>query len=384
MKKVLVIGAFGCGNKGDDAILEGLNNVIGERCKLIPTQGKYGKLSTFMGEELQTLSCRMNEGFSLAVMLNLCSFFIQYMKELKGAQIVVIGGGSLLHDLTKYNLPFFYLVQTIAKSKKVPVYYVGVGAGPIKTTKGKCLLKKMMDACEGSIIRDPVDYQLLQDIGVSNTKLSVDTAFAGKINFDNEEYVLNDNNLKKNDYVVVTACQWFESSDFWNKDNIDFEEKVDKLARAIERLLVTSEKKVVFLPTVHHDYKLGLQLKERINSEMFIVLSHEYDCREMSCVVANSCFIFGMRMHSLIFAIRSGVPFLATIYDGKVLHLIERLDMKECIIDFKDIDTSILDENVKRIIQKRSEYKEYLDKKSIEFRKMTIDNINGTLKELVK
>ena len=81
MKKILIVGAYGCGNKGDDAILEGFKNTLGKTYEIISTEGKYGKLKEIMGETHSTISCRMNEGININVLIYL--FFQDIIRFLK-------------------------------------------------------------------------------------------------------------------------------------------------------------------------------------------------------------------------------------------------------------------------------------------------------------
>lgn len=380
MKKILVVGAYGCGNKGDDAILEGFLETLGRKFELIPTCGNYGGIEQLFQKKVDYISCRMNEGFSGAVFFNLLKFFPNYIKKLSTAEAVIIGGGSLLHDITKYNLPFFFLLQKIAKRKRKKVIYAGVGAGPICTEKGKTQVRNYLNASDGVWIRDPADYELLKDMGVKNVKLSADMAFGVETDYHVADKVFSAIGVKRGEYVVVTACQWFKSDNFWKRGKMDFSSDRAKLVGAIQRLLECCGKKVIFLPTVFHDYELGKQLKEEIKSEDFIVLHHRYDCKTMASIVANSSFLFGTRMHSMIFAIRSGVPFLATIYDEKVRHLIERVGMNEYTIEFDRIDSSEFEQLIEKILVNREMVGKILTEKAKELREIVWNDVGDITK----
>ena len=68
MKKIIVIGAFGCGNQGDDAILEGITRNLEDEFEIIPTIGKYDSIKN--GYK-RYLSCRLCEGISVPVIFNM-------------------------------------------------------------------------------------------------------------------------------------------------------------------------------------------------------------------------------------------------------------------------------------------------------------------------
>lgn len=382
-KKIIIIGAYGCGNKGDDAILDGMYNVFGKDFEIIPTCGRYGHLEDLLGAKIETLSCYMNEGTNFSVLWNLLKFFPRYYRMLKDVSAVIIGGGSLLHDLTKYNLPFFVILQKLAQLRNKKVFYIGVGAGPLNTQKGRLLAKKWLNKSDGIFIRECYDYNLLKDIGVSNVILSADMAFAGTMGTVKVSYLLNKLNLISGEYIVVTACQWFTSKNFWNRESMDFGKEKKQLADAIQHLIVITGKKVVFLPTVFHDYSLGMELQKTIHNGRFIVIDHNYNCREMAAIIEQSYFVFGMRMHSLIFAIRCGKPFLATVYDDKVKHLLERIEMDDYMVEFDDINSKLFDSKVYDLIKDYDKICTHLSKKSSEFRNIVI-RLDGRLKQELK
>ncbi len=380
MEKVIIIGSFGCGNKGDDAILDSLNQIVKNEISLFPTCGKYGGLN-YIVDEKRIIPLRLNEGFSFSVLRSVIYFFIKYFILLGKSSKVIIGGGSLLHDLTPYNLPFYNLIQLVAKIRKKPVIYFGVGAGPISTEKGKKIINRCLNSCKAVIVRDPVDYGLLKSIGIRNVVLSADNAFVGKSEMSKEEVykLLNMYDLSPKKYIVVTACQWFKSDNFWNRNNMDFSAEKKKLLIAIQKMLDKSSQKVCFLPTVSSDYDLGIWIKEQLNNDKFIVIDEKHNSREMFEIISNSKYIFGMRMHSLIFAIRAGIPFVATIYDDKVEHLIKRVGMEKYVIPFDRIDSSLFEEKIELLEHNYDLVQKQLINKKNELSKEVYNNINKYL-----
>lgn len=367
-KKIIVVGAYGCGNKGDDAILDGIYQVFGADYEIIPTCGNYGHLEDFLTSNTKVLSCRMDEGFNCSVMWNLIRFFPQYYRTLKNVEAVFIGGGSLIHDLTKYNLPFFVIVEILAKLRHKKVFFVGVGAGPLNTQKGRMLAKKWLNKSEGVVVRDPFDYHLLKGIGVTNVTLSADMAFAGATNNVDVSELLAKLEVVPEEYIVVTGCQWFTSKNFWDWNKMDFHNEKEKFAGALRRLIALTGKKILFLPIVFHDFSLGIELQEKLCDNRFIVAEHYYHCREMAAIVEHSFFVFGMRMHSLIFAIRCGKPFAATVYDDKVRHLLERVGMEPYIIEFDDIDSKLFEDKIRSVVEDYDKISVHLSEWAVEFK----------------
>lgn len=373
-KKAILIGAYGCGNKGDDAILEGIISSLAERYDFTVVTGNYGGIEQKFNVE--TIKCRMNEGISVAVIANLLFFFPQYIVQCIKSDCVLIGGGSLLHDITRYNLLFFALLQKIAQLFGKKVIYIGVGAGPISTDLGKWICKNIVGKSEKVFIRDMPDYKLLTDIGMTNVELIADMAFTVDTDEIFAKDVLETYGLTRKKYIAMTACEWFKSDNFWNKENMNFNEQKAKLAEVIIQIQSIANLPIVFLPTVFHDYKLAKELQNMITTGQFIVLPHTYDCSQMAAVVAESKFLFGIRMHSLIFAIRAGVPFLTSIYDKKVESLVKRCDMDKYAFDFEKVSETEIRQLVVDILQNSEDVSVALKKKAMELKSFANKAIN--------
>ena len=105
-KKMFVMGAYGCGNRGDDAILQSI-------CQLFPnweicaTNGAYENVGAFL--HIRTVPCRLNEGFSLSILGSMIKDSFRLLREIAKADLLMFGGGSLVHDLTPYNLSLIHI-----------------------------------------------------------------------------------------------------------------------------------------------------------------------------------------------------------------------------------------------------------------------------------
>lgn len=365
---IILVGAYGCGNKGDDAILEGLLSHIDDKYSCVVTCGNYGGIRELFN--VKTLKCRMNEGMTLPVLMNILLFIIKYTVKCAGCRYVLIGGGSLLHDITKYNLLFFAILQQIASIFGKKVFYIGVGAGPITTDLGKRICRSVIGKAEKIYVRDIPDYRLLEMIGLKNIELTSDMAFSVKTNRTLADGILAKYGFKGKDYIAVTASEWFKSSNFWNKDKMDFSDGKKRMSELIRIMMRVSDYPALFIPTVFHDYKLGLELQEMIGGENFYVLPDKYNCKEMAAIVAQSRFLFGIRMHSLIFAIREGVPFLTSFYDKKVESLVKRCGMMEYSFDFENVTDDDFEKIVLNIMRNEKDISKRLKVVSSELGEM--------------
>ncbi|MFC1560297.1 polysaccharide pyruvyl transferase family protein, partial [Candidatus Margulisiibacteriota bacterium] len=104
--KILLAGYFGCGNLGDEAILEAL--IAGIK-KYIPDP----QITVLSGNPEETAECYDVVAFDRT---NLRSF----RRNLKNCDVFILGGGGILQDITSSKSLYYYLylVRTAKRYKK--------------------------------------------------------------------------------------------------------------------------------------------------------------------------------------------------------------------------------------------------------------------------
>ena len=325
MKKCLIIGAYGCGNRGDDAILQSISRQL-SHFQITATNGTYEDMAEYLS--IKTIPCRMNEGISLPVVFSMIKDSFSILFHVVKADAIIYGGGSLIHDLTRYNLPFLYFWHMVAKILRKKVYYANMGGGPLRTKTGKQLSRYFLKKADGVFVRDERGLKICKDLGICNAVLVCDAAFAVTDISPNKNDLLAHLGLEERNYACVTVSGWFESSNFWDRKHIDFKMQTEKLAQEIKEFYKIINKKLVFVPTVTYDIKLLETLKDLLEDCDCIIIPPNYGCVEMAEIIANSYLLFGIRMHSIIFAARRATPFISLIYDEKVQQVLHFLDME--------------------------------------------------------
>lgn len=364
-KRMFVMGAYGCGNRGDDAILQSI-------CELFPdweicaANGKTCDVSDFL--PVSTVRCRLNEGFSVSVLFSMMKDAFHIMRAIAKADALIFGGGSLIHDLTPYNLPFLYFWHVYAKMLCKKVFYFSMGIGPLKTPLGQWLSRKLLCRADGLFVRDFRGLELCRQLGIHHAVLSADAAFAVTRKDQCQKSSLKELGLAEKGYFCVTASQWFQSSNFWKKDSMDFSSEVDNFAQCIAEAAERLRQPAVFVPTVMHDYSLGLELKRRMPELDLHLVPAELNCKAMAEIIENSSFLLGVRMHSIIFAARQSVPFLALVYDEKVNQLLRVLEMEKYSLPLEAATPEKVSRCLDAVLENQGEIAELLSQKSLALR----------------
>lgn len=333
MDRIFVLGAYGCGNRGDDAILQSITENFRDY-EVYATCGSYENIESWL--PVKKIPCRLNEGFSFPILICMIKSSVKIVEAIRKSKALIFGGGSLIHDLTPYNLPFLYLWHLVAKALKKQVFYFCIGVGPLKSDFGKFLSKKFLSHADGLFVRDLRSLSYCQELGTENAVLVKDGAFLVKTRNQCGKKTLLELGLIENEYACVTASQWFESSNFWNRSEIDFSNAVQNFIACVKMFQTCTGKRIVFVPTVFHDQKIGTILQDSIEGEITLV-PPDYTSKQMAEVIENCWFLMAVRMHSMIFAARQGVPFLPLIYDEKVRQLLLLLGMEQYGLNLSNI-----------------------------------------------
>lgn len=125
--KVLIIGYYGAGNIGDEVLLDATID-------LLKTIYESPSVTVLTNDTVDTKENRQVEA------VNRNSYF-QVIKIIKGSDIVIGGGGSMLQNVTSNKSLIYYLgILNLAKLFRKKVALLGNGIGPIKREFYKKLL----------------------------------------------------------------------------------------------------------------------------------------------------------------------------------------------------------------------------------------------------
>jgi len=333
-QKLVIAGAYGCGNVGDDAILAGLlKRFRPEQFDI--TVFTADAVQTKKQFKIKTVRQKLNVGFSLKILKEF--EFIKMIRAISTADILIIGGGALIHDLRPYNLPYFFALHALARMSGAKVLYFGIGVGPLTTGLGQWLCRRMLPKANHISVRDPEGKVWLQKAGVqADVVVSADPAFAlgpGDIDKGRIKQVLRMENVPAS-YISTTVCGWFRSSDFWRRNQLDLKQGILRMAEIYDFLIRRYRKAVLFVPTVvPYDRELAIQIRKHMkNPDGFYCLKQDYSPSELMGIVAGSEWLLGMRLHSMIFATIMQIPFLGIIYDQKVDHFMKMIQ-NDCTVD---------------------------------------------------
>jgi polysaccharide pyruvyl transferase CsaB len=304
---VVLLGYYGFGNAGDEAILQSIYTNITE------ADGDVGvtALSIDPAATAERYGCRAADRFSP----------ISVFRALLFSDALVLGGGSLLQDLTSTRSLIYYL--TIIRfaelfGKKIMVYANGIG--PISRPFNRRLVRRILGRADIITLRDAASAEELRKMGVERDDLRVtaDPVFTlRRHDMKAARRLLDTCGIAEGrEFICVSVRNWHRA------ENLE-----ENIARLCDGIYSKCGVDILFLP-MHkpQDLNFSRRVTEKMQSPAFL-LDTPCSAEEMLGVIAQSRFSVAMRLHALVFSACVHVPFAGIVYDPKVEAYLKAFEM---------------------------------------------------------
>ena len=309
---VVICGAYGRGNAGDDAILEAILQEMRSIDPDMPiTVLTKDPKATRLTYRVRTAG-RMDVG--------------TWKKAMRHAGLYINGGGSLIQDVTSRRSLWFYLHNIQAAHKagcKVQMY--GCGIGPIVYARDKKLAAHVINTCVDKItLREPDSRETLREFGV--TAPEVILASDPALTLPAAEHSRIDSILRAHDmdiggkYIGFVLRKW-----------PGMEEKATVFAAGAVYAYLKYGLTPVFLGiNFRADGEAGQLVTEHL-SIPFYRIDEQMTSGEVIGVLSRMTAVVSMRLHGLIFAAGQGVPLIGVAYDPKVTAFLDYVEQNNYI-----------------------------------------------------
>ena len=275
----VVCGSYGMGNAGDDAVLAAIVASLRrlDRDMPITVIARGGKKT---GRRF---------GVSGAGRLNILGWLLAMGR----AKLFILGGGSLLQDVTSRRSLWFYLgVLRTARAMGCRTMLYGVGAGPVLRERERRRAAEYLNRfAEVISLRDGASRKTLEDWSVTGPRilLGADPALSLRP-------VSGDRERK----AGIVLRSW---PGFWTH--------VPDFAQAVRYLWERYHLPPVFICLAPGDREAARSVCAELEDVPYTVST---DARR----VGRMGMVLSMRLHGLVFALRDGVPAGGVSYDPKV------------------------------------------------------------------
>lgn len=303
---VVICGAYGKGNSGDNAIL----NAIVEQLHHIDPDLPITALSR---DPMETKLCAgIDAVYTFSV--------FKIGRLLRRTKLYISGGGTLMQDATSTRSLLYYLFSIRQAHRcgcKVMLY--GCGVGPISKERNQKRTAKVLNRYVNTIsVRDRYSIDTLEQLGVTEPEIHLNADPALLIDPpDTDElrsYLRRSGLVEGKSYVMIALRPWD-----------GFTEKIGAFAAAAEYL----HREYGLIPLLYamepaRDEAAVKAIAEKIHCP-HLVLSAGTNGAEILALVRRMSLVISMRLHTLIFASGQGVPVVGIVYDPKVSGFLDYL-----------------------------------------------------------
>lgn len=297
---VVICGAYGFGNAGDDAILEA---IIMEMRAIDPEM----PLTVLTRSVRET---RLTYGIDALHSVNVTG----QLRAMKRAKLYINGGGSLIQDNTSRRSLWYYLASiAAAKNCGCKVIMYGCGIGPVRRGYNIRLARRVLDSKVDVItLREDMSLSELERFGVtrpeiilaSDPALTLPAADGGRVDSEMERLGLDPGGA----YICFALRRW---QGFNTHKAAIFAKAADY---AYEKYGLTP----VFIAINHKSDGEAAQSVAALISAPYHIIREPMDSGLTIGILSRMSVLVSMRLHGLIFTARHGVPMIGVEYDPKV------------------------------------------------------------------
>lgn len=344
-KKAVVISFFRSNNIGDLALSKSIEDIIGRRTfeiakydfvttsKMdkdydikesleIPLPQRKSKFLNFSPYK-SFLKKIVGESKSQSIIFNINTMrhknkWRQLEEDIKSADIIYIGGGNMVMDLSPdWPIKFAYYISLAKKYNKI-CHIIYVGIGPIFLKESKEIFKKSLRDVDFLSVRDSFSKEYaIETLGLLNVIESVDPVFFSHLT---KEYITEkkiNRNYKK---IEIGVCVLSKEC-FLNHN--DYNVYIDVLTETITNLSLNNvDISFTLFSTEISDYKsVNLLYSECAGNPTKlrnVNIEYIYNINDVEDLYKKLHFLIGGRMHSLIFAQKFLLPYAGIIWQKKL------------------------------------------------------------------
>ena len=323
MKTVLLSGYYGFGNLGDELMLKNIARIFQEE----------GFSSIYAVSGNVEYSKEKHHGIEF---VNRDDYHA-IVNVVKGVDLIALGGGGLFQDYNrletsglfenpKMGVHSYINVPLIAHIYGKPIAYLFQGVGPLFSEDSRNFTRYAYSLSHYISVRDRDSIKILEGMGIRNVVLSADPVFLYPVeNFKSE---------RQKPRIGISLRQWVDKS---------VEEKIVKAFTDFLNPLLDDYDFTFLSFQDHDDLNTDSSIYQRIRStlkrqeSLKLIRSKDYSFEKIEKTIADLDFFIGMRLHSIILAMKYGIPFVAISYWNKLDHLLIETGLDDLSIPIKDI-----------------------------------------------
>lgn len=346
MYKFVLSNSYGTPNAGDEAILLAMVNNI---------KNNFSKCSIIILSYYPTETAKKYK--TEAVQSGIFRGLYKTIKAIAQADVLIVGGGGIIQDdSSTVNLIFHLSRILIAKIFRVKVMCYAVGVS-VNTKIGKLLCRFVLNKVNLITVRDDNSAKCLQDVGINKPQVVItgDPAIAlVSCSQERADEILDQAKISQSQGPSIAVClrPWFFPKHSWvpvkyilkfdiykKKDKGFFKRFFETIAYTLDKLIKDLDAQIIFVPFwLEQDFKIARLVADKMRNKQSIrIISRKYTSQETLGIINRMDLVLGMRLHSLIFAVISEIPFIGINYLGKVRGFAKTIGQEDYVLEISEV-----------------------------------------------
>ena len=307
--RVVVSGYYGYNNLGDEAILAALTQQLqaaggGERSvDIVALSGDPAATTAALG-------IRAVNRLALPAV----------WQALRGADLFISGGGSLLQDVTGLgSVPYYLGLMRLAKLAGARTMMLGQGVGPLGLPTSRWLVGRTVRGLDAVTVRDEDSRALLVRCGVPRERieLTADPVLAlAPAPVASAEAIWRRLGLDAGRATIAVSVRPWSS---W------YERQLKAFSAVLAQRAAAWDAQILLLPFHRPDdeplveeLRYCLETRPEAHRPHVAVLEEALTPQDMMAVLGRVELLIGMRLHALIMAAAMATPSFGIVYDPKI------------------------------------------------------------------
>ncbi len=324
---VVICGAYGKGNAGDDAILLTMIRQLRQQDPYVP---------------ICVMTRRTKDTARITGVSTIHIFDIFAAgKRMKRARLYISGGGSLIQNITSTRSLLYYL-YSIRQAKKAGCHVMmyGCGIGPVEGERSRRLAARTIEECVDVItLRDQGSLEELRAFGITKPQihLTADPALLTEADTGAAERYMERSGLRAGGkYCLFVLRPWG-----------DFSERLEAVCAGADYVWEKYGMMPLFFSLEPNRDDGITQAAAALVKAPCKVLPPIREAKQLCGLIGKMGLVVSMRLHGLIFACGQQVRFAGISYDPKVTGFLRDMGAETCL-ELSDVS----EESVRNLIDR--------------------------------
>jgi polysaccharide pyruvyl transferase WcaK-like protein len=275
-------------------------------------------------------------------------FLVQCYRNLKGIDLLIIAGSQQLIDYIGGPWEHSYTVfkwVLLAKIVKAKVAFVSVGAGPIRSSLGKCFVRNSLLLASYRSYRDETSRRLAETLGISaQNNVFPDLVYSLQINLPSTNRL----SPESPPIVGINPVPFFDAQSWLGANPGEYAIYISKLA-IFSLWLIQRGYRILFFPTqlrldppVITDIKNLMHVNSNGCLEQKIFEKPIYSFDDLVSAIRMTNIVVATRFHGIVIPFVLNRPVLGIAYQRKTIDLMAQMGQSEYVVDIHSFDPDSL------------------------------------------